>query len=190
MNCDGKRRGSEDSGDAPDGVSHTEDSGALWEHVTKDVTPLSKNTVAPVPVSFKMTASAPARAKMDQLAIAGIPQGREVDRRTAQKLRRGQYPIDYVLDLHGLTQPAAHKKLLEAVTALYRQGGRCLLVITGKGKTGPGVLRQRAPEWLASPALTGIVLRVEEAQPAHGGGGALYVLLRRNKNNRERSNIY
>ncbi|MCM2344545.1 MAG: Smr/MutS family protein [Alphaproteobacteria bacterium] len=186
MNLDGKRRGSRDSRVPPHDITHTEDSESLWVEVTRGVTPLHKNTVASVPVPAKTPRSRALRESAETVPAATRSQGVELDRRTAQKLRRGRYPIDRQLDLHGLTQSAAHKKLLETVGALYQQGGRCLLVITGKGKgagSGTGILRQRVPEWLAHPALRSVVLRLEEAQPEHGGSGALYVLLRRNRKN-------
>jgi DNA-nicking Smr family endonuclease len=53
-----------------------------------------------------------------------------------------------------------------------------LLVITGKGSGGEGVLRGGVPRWLASGEHAARILKVEAAQPRHGGGGAFYVLLR------------
>jgi hypothetical protein len=37
----------------------------------------------------------------------------DLDRRTWLKLRRGLYPLDARLDLHGLTQPEAHGRALK-----------------------------------------------------------------------------
>lgn len=117
-----------------------------------------------------------------KLALSG-PGSREVDRRTDQRLRRGQYTIDMTIDLHGDTQDAAHKRLNAAIRKLSAAGGRCLLVITGKGKggEGQGVLRRRVPEWLQDEPLGPLVLRWHNAQPEDGGAGALYVLLRRKR---------
>jgi DNA-nicking Smr family endonuclease len=55
-----------------------------------------------------------------------------------------------------------------------------VLVITGKGALGDGVLRRRTPEWLAEPPLRSVVAGVSEAHRARGGAGALYVALKRN----------
>jgi DNA-nicking Smr family endonuclease len=41
------------------------------------------------------------------------------------------------------------------------------------------VLRRRAPEWLAGPALRGAVAGVSVADRRHGGDGALFVALKR-----------
>ena len=58
-------------------------------------------------------------------------------------------------------------------------GWRAVLVVTGKGSRGDGILRRMTPEWLADPALRDIVAGVSEAHRTHGGGGALYVALKR-----------
>jgi DNA-nicking Smr family endonuclease len=59
------------------------------------------------------------------------------------------------------------------------QGRRAILVITGKGALGDGILRRRVPEWLASAPLREAVAGLAEAHRRHGGGGALYVALKR-----------
>lgn len=106
-----------------------------------------------------------------------------IDRRTAERLRRGEMEIDTRLDLHGMTEAAAHATLDRAVASAWRAGLRVLLVITGKGslKEGGGVLRRNVPRWLAIGANAAQVLRVETAQARHGGSGAYYVLLRRQR---------
>ena len=54
-----------------------------------------------------------------------------------------------------------------------------MLVITGRGVAGGGVLRSAVPRWLDEPGIRRHVLAITPAQPRDGGGGALYVLLRR-----------
>lgn len=105
-----------------------------------------------------------------------------VDKRTAQRLRRGQISIEGRLDLHGLTQAEAHRALNGFLADAQAAGKRCVIVITGKGRsdTGEGgVLRRAVPHWLDQPPNRGRIIAVREAQPRHGGGGALYVLLRK-----------
>ncbi len=105
-----------------------------------------------------------------------------MDRRTADRFRRGRLPIEARLDLHGLTQAEAHRALDSFVDAGYRAGRRCVLVITGKGTRGEsGVLRRAVPQWLNEPSLRGRVLAFTHARPHHGGEGALYLLLRRRR---------
>ncbi len=106
-----------------------------------------------------------------------------LDRRTAERLRKGRMEIDRRLDLHGLTEAVAHATLDRAVASAWRDGARVILVITGKGssKEGGGVLRRNLPRWLAAGSNAARVLRIESARPQHGGGGAFYVLLRRQR---------
>ena len=61
----------------------------------------------------------------------------------------------------------------------WEDGSRAVLVITGKGVQGDGILRRRAPEWLAASHLTHVVAGVSHAARHHGGEGALYVALKR-----------
>ena len=61
----------------------------------------------------------------------------------------------------------------------YDQGLRAILVITGRGVQGSGILRRRAPDWLAAPDLRHIVAGFSESHQRHGGEGALYVAIKR-----------
>ncbi len=104
-----------------------------------------------------------------------------IDRSTAEKLRKGKLPIDRRLDLHGMTEAAAHAALNRCVRESHRTGLRVILVITGKGREGEGVLRKNLPRWLGLGENAEKVLRTTSAQPLHGGSGAFYVLLRRRR---------
>ena len=116
-----------------------------------------------------------------------------VDKRTAQRLQRGQMPIEARLDLHGRQQTAAHRELTAFINASHAVGRRCVLIITGKGAPRAddldeimpdrqrGVLKRQVPLWLSEPGLREKVLSVQPAQRQHGGDGALYVLLRRRR---------
>jgi len=89
--------------------------------------------------------------------------------------------IDGRLDLHGMTQEAAHAALNGFVLRAYDSGRRCLLVITGKGRLGSGVLRAEVPRWLNQTPLRERVLGFSYAKARHGGEGALYVLVKRRR---------
>ena len=101
-------------------------------------------------------------------------------------LRRGRLAIDARIDLHGMVQAEAHAALTGFLLRARAAGHAYVLVVTGKGGSGyaeafaeRGVLRRSVPHWLRGPDLRGIVLGFEEAARHHGGGGALYVRLRR-----------
>ncbi|MCR9212789.1 MAG: Smr/MutS family protein [Proteobacteria bacterium] len=117
-----------------------------------------------------------------------------LDRRSSERLRKGQMPIEGRIDLHGLTQAEAHGRLRTFLSAAQIQGRRCVLVITGKGSSAEksddaafmtrdrrGILREAVPKWLGQADLKRIVIDFRPAQPKHGGSGALYVLLRRTR---------
>ncbi len=189
ISIDIPRKKSDRSGD--DGGRDDEN---LWAFVTQDVEPLRhKNTVVASGSGRKtavpLKTARPLTADKAAAPIVDAPGHREVDRRTAQKLKKGRYPVDVTVDLHGLTQEAAYKRIHSVLIAAHARQQRCVLVITGKGKSGEGtgVIKRRVPDWLNEPALRAIVLRTETAQPEHGGSGALYVLLRRQRTSGDES---
>lgn len=96
-----------------------------------------------------------------------------------RRLTRERDPLQWVLDLHGLDQDRARAVLHGFLRRAQDEGVRAVLVITGKGVQGDGILRRRAPDWLAEPAVRGVVAGVSEAHRRHGGAGALYVAIRR-----------
>ena len=95
-----------------------------------------------------------------------------------RRVRRGQHEIDARLDLHGHTQDTAHRELVDFLLWQASVGARCVLVITGKGRLGVGVLRARLFDWIADPALRPFIAGYAEAHARHGGAGATYVFLR------------
>ncbi|MDO8409401.1 MAG: Smr/MutS family protein [Phenylobacterium sp.] len=95
------------------------------------------------------------------------------------RIVRERDPIAARLDLHGLTYDAARSALEAFLHRAWDEGHRSVLVITGKGSRGDGALRRAAPEWLAAPHLRSMVAGISEAHRRHGGGGALYVALKR-----------
>ncbi|MFD2235746.1 Smr/MutS family protein, partial [Phaeospirillum tilakii] len=104
-----------------------------------------------------------------------------LDRRSAERLKRGEMAIDGALDLHGMTQDAAHAALDGAIERAWAAGRRMLLVVTGKGAHGDGVLRRQVPRWLNQSPLRERILGFCHARAHHGGDGALYVLIRRRR---------
>ncbi|MGE0259715.1 MAG: Smr/MutS family protein [Alphaproteobacteria bacterium] len=106
-------------------------------------------------------------------AFAGL------DRRSAERLRRGRFPIEARLDLHGMTQAEAHRALAGFVSGSRAIGRRVVLVITGHGRISGGILKSAVPRWLNEPELRRHMLAMTRAQPCDGGAGALYLLLRK-----------
>ncbi|MEO0633099.1 MAG: Smr/MutS family protein [Pseudomonadota bacterium] len=114
----------------------------------------------------------------------------QMDKKAFNRLRQGKLKPEGKIDLHGMTLDRAHPALIRFVLSAQAQGKRLVLVVTGKGKDrddgGPipvrnGVLRHQVPQWLSLAPLSTAVLQVTPAHGRHGGGGAYYVYLRRNR---------
>lgn len=104
--------------------------------------------------------------------------------------KKETHRFDAVLDLHGFTQEQAYSALKTFVFDAWRDQRRYTLVIVGKGnnlhRDSPdemkrGVLRDAVPKWLTAQEFAGMVASVSPATPQHGGAGALYVLLRKQR---------
>jgi DNA-nicking Smr family endonuclease len=165
----------------------------LFAAVFRDVKPLRRSKISPhhasdetrpsKPLPRGEVASASERVRGSSHPTTHHPPNPGIDRRTAERLRKGAMEIDRRIDLHGLTESDAHAALDRFVRQAWRDQVRVLLVITGKGSVGQGggVLRRNLPRWLAIGEHARRVLRIESAQPRHGGSGAYYVLLRRHR---------
>jgi DNA-nicking Smr family endonuclease len=95
-----------------------------------------------------------------------------------RKLRRGQFPRQAALDLHGQTAAQAKAQLVEFLHGCRARGLRCVRIVHGKGYRSPDqqpVLKPKIAHWLSQ---RDDVVAYVSAQPAEGGTGALYVLLK------------
>jgi len=95
-----------------------------------------------------------------------------------RRLRRGLYPVDDELDLHGFSESAAREQLAQFIAVSREAGRRCVRIIHGKGyrsgARGP-VLKTAVNLWLRHHHD---VIAFVSARTIDGGTGALYVLLR------------
>jgi DNA-nicking Smr family endonuclease len=107
----------------------------------------------------------------------------DLDRRTMDRLRKGRLRPESRIDLHGMTADRAHAALNGFLADALSTDKRCVLVITGKGslKEGGGIIRRELPAWLNAAGNRSRILGFAGAQPADGGGGAFYVLLKRRR---------
>jgi DNA-nicking Smr family endonuclease len=110
---------------------------------------------------------------------AGYQAPQSIEPRRHHRIARGRDQIGARIDLHGMTQDQARAALTTFLFNAQDEGVRAVLVITGKGVSGEGVLRRRFPEWLAEPELRKIVAGLSTAERHHGGEGAFYVALKR-----------
>jgi len=121
---------------------------------------------------------APATAKAKKPDAPKTP-APPAERSGEKKVRRGKLSIAATFDLHGHTQVSAANALPAFLERQQADGARCVLVITGKGREGQGVLRRNFLLWLESPGARRLVSGYAESHTKHGGAGAFYVFLRR-----------
>lgn len=121
----------------------------------------------------------------DELNTIGI------DKTTLRKFKREEFNIEATLDLHGLTEDKAFTEVNNFIVQNYSKGKRCVVIITGKGLTvreeddiftPKGILKKRVPQWLDMPQVRAMILTYKHPSERLGGSGALYILLKRNKN--------
>ncbi|TWI82881.1 DNA-nicking Smr family endonuclease [Roseibium hamelinense] len=167
--------------------------------VAKTLTPLSKDKTVPE-VSFndlletdKSSTAEPQktdtaiRTPKQEKRTPSQPPLQRLEHKHRKKLVRGVVRIDARIDLHGMTQHQAHDRLRGFLYEAQARGHKTVLVITGKGGARDafmnerGVLRRVVPQWLSMPDMRSLVLGYEEAHVTHGGGGALYVRIRRRR---------
>ncbi|HUR43896.1 MAG TPA: Smr/MutS family protein [Aestuariivirga sp.] len=174
----------------------------LWAEVTRSVKPLRKRKPArPEALRLLDTPKPALRLSAPHVHIPR-PQAKSppahtgFDRRTMQKMTRGNVEIERRLDLHGTGVEMARVHLLQFLRGAHGEGLRTVLVITGKGASpytrntlhgaelfhSPergGLLRRLVPEWLHEAEFRALVSGFQPAHPKHGGGGAYYVKIRR-----------
>jgi DNA-nicking Smr family endonuclease len=176
----------------------TQDEAQTFRAAVSDVKPLAHT---PPPAGLVPTRQPAARARRRAPAAAGVHDGADivadvvdvarveaedylefrrpgVRDQVLRRLKRGRFPIEGELDLHGLNQAAARELLADYLAAQRESGRRCLRIIHGKGyrsgARGP-VLKSAANDWLRRhPDVMAFV----SARPLDGGAGAVYVLLR------------
>ncbi|MBW1829826.1 MAG: Smr/MutS family protein [Deltaproteobacteria bacterium] len=101
-----------------------------------------------------------------------------------QQLKKGKFPVQDYVDLHGLTKQDAEARVRDFLIQSYRLGLRCVLIVHGRGLNSEDhipVLKERLPLWLNRGPINKIVLAFSTARPYDGGAGAVYVLLKRLK---------
>lgn len=183
---------------------------ALWDDIRRTIKPLGAKAGR---AHGKKAPGVLQRAEKIAVAMAGqreksglrravgaipppIPPLQALDRRTAQRLGRGQIEPDARIDLHGDSLEAARVKLAHFIARQRQEGARLVLVITGKGASPyarhtlhglvhfhaperEGRLRRELPRWLDEEQLRQHVVGFQPAHPRHGGGGAFYLRLRK-----------
>ena len=185
----------------PDPTGRHDDDKILWEKVTQSVRRMNPQSALPTlkqsggyktePIKTSwnertqsvQTDQVKSKTSPDKTMPADFRLGETsgIDRTSARRMQRGQVPIEDRLDLHGLSQEQAQKEVKAFIGRAVQKNFRHVLIITGKGRDGHGILREKVPEWLKDAPLCHHLNAISYAQPKDGGKGALYIRLKRQR---------
>ena len=111
-----------------------------------------------------------------------------------KKLKKGQILINKKVDFHGYSLIEAKELFLNTIINCFKKNYRCILFITGKGlnkkttnsfrenKLYYGKIRNEFLSWVSAKEVQSKILNIQQANQEHGGDGAFFVYLRKNKN--------
>ncbi len=168
----------------------------LWGRLAATVKPL-KGRPEPPPTPMLGRASKlpvaaallPASPKKPGNAKQPRMTGDTLDASWDKRLATGKGAPDRTIDLHGHTLSTAHAMLDRVLGEAIRSGARLVLLVTGRPAkdnprmppTGRGVIRASVADWIAAGPHAGQIAAIRNAHPRHGGAGALYLIIRRNR---------
>ena len=172
------------------------DEQALWAKVTDTIRPLSRAPLVqpaeaqvpppvrpvPPPIARKPKGAAPTvrtPAPASRPAITNT-----LDSSWDRRLRSGDVQPDRTVDLHGHDLDRAWQAIDRALEQALVNRDRVLLLVTGHARPGDppvqrGKIRAAVHDWLAASRHRERIAAVRGAHRRHGGGGSLYVILRR-----------
>lgn len=167
------------------------DEAELWARVTASIRPLSRDpkdappiaVAQPAPIASRGRVAAPKPAELPPKRIEKLQEA-TLDGGWDRRLRAGRVEPDRVLDLHGYTLDRAWTAIDQALDRAIASGERILLLITGHERSGDpplerGRIRAAVHDWLAVSRHSSKIAAVRGAHRRHGGGGSLYIILRK-----------
>jgi DNA-nicking Smr family endonuclease len=161
---------------------------ALWARVASTIRPLSrdKSDVQPIEASGEKKVISPQTAvrATTQVRQRATSVGTTLDGSWDKRLGSGSVEPDRTVDLHGLTLDGAWRAIDRELDRAVARGDRLLLLITGHQRSGEppirrGAIRAAVHDWLAASRHASDIAAVRPAHRRHGGGGSLYLILRR-----------
>jgi DNA-nicking Smr family endonuclease len=162
----------------------------LWQRVAATITPLSRDKIKPQPIEKTAQTSvvrpkSAARANPPRPASPPAPRpGTTLDGSWDKRLRSGSVEPDRIVDLHGMNLDRAWSAIDQSLDDAIAAGDRVVLLITGHHRPGEppiarGRIRAAVHDWLAASRHASRIAAVRGAHRRHGGGGSLYLILRR-----------
>jgi len=180
----------------PEGLS--EDEAELWAKVARTVTPLKDRiarTATVIKAAPAMAVPPPAKPKGRVPPPRPAPPPAQpapapgLDSHWNRRLSNRTLEPDFTLDLHGHTLDQAHRRLDMGLAQAKAMGARVVLLVTGRPRPVEaadrgerrGAIRAKVLDWLAAGPHGSDIAAVRNAQRRHGGDGALYLVLRRDR---------
>lgn len=172
------------------------DEAALWARVTATIRPLSREKLSSETVENKEQNSKPQPARKPiavrskpAIALPRTSLGETLDGSWDKRLREGKVAPDRVLDLHGMNLDSAWRAIDSGLERAIASGDRLVLLITGHHRAGEppvqrGKIRAAVHDWLGASRHASDIAAVRGAHRRHGGGGSLYLILRRSSSRR------
>lgn len=163
----------------------------LWSRVAATIRPLSREKALSQAPAIEPKTAKPAErqlkpaARLEAASPAPRPSvGLTLDGSWDRRLRTGDVEPDRVLDLHGMNLDGAWSAIDRTLEQAIAAGERVLLLITGHHRPGDapiqrGRIRAAVHDWLAASRHAPRIASVRGAHRRHGGGGSLYIILRR-----------
>jgi len=107
-----------------------------------------------------------------------------LDSHWERRLRGGTVAVDRTLDLHGHSLEKAWDALDRTLELAITAGDRVVLLVTGHHRPGEppvqrGKIRAAVHDWLAVSRHADRIAAIRTAHRRHGGGGSLYLILKR-----------
>jgi DNA-nicking Smr family endonuclease len=168
---------------------------ALWAKVAATIKPLSRDAKDFRNPGMKAVrqAVAPAAARAPSAPALPPPPSpkpapglasQQLDGGWDRRLGRGKMEPDRIIDLHGHSLDSAWHTIDRGLERSIASGDRLVLLITGHARKGDpplerGKIRAVVHDWLAASRHASQIAAIRGAHPRHGGGGSLYIVLRR-----------
>jgi DNA-nicking Smr family endonuclease len=176
---------------------------AAWHQLARSVRPLTASARAPEGEDETQDAAAARNVALAPKSENCLMKSMTVPEQSASRsgpvdvldsswersIKQGRLQPEMTIDLHGNSLVTAHQRLDWALGDAVADGVRVLLVITGKSRekagsrdrSGRGAIRAEIADWLDRSPFAAHIASIRNAHPRHGGAGALYVIMRRQK---------
>jgi DNA-nicking Smr family endonuclease len=165
------------------------DEAELWAKVAATIRPLSRAALEPQVVEEPPKTVRVAVRQAPHPSPRSVPPkgvGTTLDGTWDRRLGAGSVEPDRTLDLHGMNLDTAWQAIDRGLERSIAAGDRVLLLITGHHRPGAppierGRIRAAVRDWLAASRHAPKIAAVRGAHRRHGGGGSLYIVLRRSR---------